>query len=244
MMMGGAAPRRAAAHLLSPLEQVDRGGWAAHLLTAHKAAVDLHETFTHDKLQMAFFAPRRLAITIPDDPRSAAKDFPPTMDTDVLPPGLLSPGSARGVIHIAAGIRRLSEWRRFLDILGAAPDHTRAKLLTHYGHDNVSVLLTNTPHAKNASPKVARVTIRRITGAPALGHHQCEASDACPVCDTRGNAPGSLEQHAARCPARGARAFMHAGLISTLQKVLKEAGVPTSSTPTEARGLRGRADKI
>jgi hypothetical protein len=35
---------------------------------------------------------------------------------------------------------------------------------------------------------------------------------------------------------------MHAGLITTLQKVLKEAGVPSSSTMTEARGLRGRAD--
>ena len=37
---------------------------------------------------------------------------------------------------------------------------------------------------------------------------------------------------------------MHARLIiSTLQKVLKEAGVPTSATITEARGLRERVDK-
>ena len=36
---------------------------------------------------------------------------------------------------------------------------------------------------------------------------------------------------------------MHAGLISTLQKVLHEAEVPTSATVTEARGLRGREDK-
>ena len=35
---------------------------------------------------------------------------------------------------------------------------------------------------------------------------------------------------------------MHAGLITTLQKVLHEAGVPPSATLTEARGLRGRAD--
>ena len=36
---------------------------------------------------------------------------------------------------------------------------------------------------------------------------------------------------------------MHDGLISTLQKVLHEAGVPTSATLAEARGLRGREDK-
>jgi len=60
------------------------------------------------------------------------------------------------------------------------------------------------------------------------------------VCDTQGNAPESLEQHAVRCPAGGARAFMHAGLISTLHKVLQEVGVPTSATLTEVRGLRGK----
>jgi len=166
---------------------------------------------------MAFLlAPRGLVITIPGDPRSVAKELPPSLDTDVLPQGLLSPGSARGVKHIAAGIRRLSGWRRFLDILGAAPEHTRAQLLTRVGHDSVSVLLADKPRAKNVSPEAARVTNRRVTGAPALEHQQCGASSACPVCDTRGNAPESLEQHAVRCPARGARAFMHGGLISTL----------------------------
>ena len=80
-----------------------------------------------------------------------------------------------------------------MDILGAAPKHTRAKLLTHFGHGSVSVLLADTPHAKNVSPEAPRVTIQRVTGAPALGHQQCGASAACPVCDTRGNAPESLE---------------------------------------------------
>jgi hypothetical protein len=62
------------------------------------------------------------------------------------------------------------------------------------------------------------------------------------VCDTRGNAPESREQQAVWCPAGGARAIMHASLISTLQKLLQEAGVPTSTTLTEARGLRGKGD--
>ena len=58
LMMGGATPRRAAAHLFSPLEQADRGGWAAHLLKAHQAAVDLcWEFFTHDDLHITFLLP-------------------------------------------------------------------------------------------------------------------------------------------------------------------------------------------
>ena len=108
LMMGGATPRRAAAHLLSPLEEADRGGWAAHLLKAHQAEVDLQESFTHDDLQLpVLLAPRGLFITILGGPRSVAKELPPTVDTDVLPLGPLSPGSARGVKHIAAEIRRL-----------------------------------------------------------------------------------------------------------------------------------------
>ncbi len=55
--------------------------------------------------------------------------------------------------------------------------------------------------------------------------------------------PESLEQHAVRCPAGGAWAFMHVGFMSTLYKVLHEAGVLTFATLTEARGLRGRVDK-
>ena len=35
---------------------------------------------------------------------------------------------------------------------------------------------------------------------------------------------------------------MHVGLISTLEKVVQEAGVPTSATLAEARGLRERED--
>jgi len=35
---------------------------------------------------------------------------------------------------------------------------------------------------------------------------------------------------------------MHVGLISTFQNVLIEAGVPTSATVAEARGLRRRED--
>ena len=36
---------------------------------------------------------------------------------------------------------------------------------------------------------------------------------------------------------------MHTSLITTLQKIMKEAGIPTSATLAEARGLRGGRDK-
>ena len=195
LMMGGHAPRKAAAHLMNPSEQADGGGWATHLLDAHKAAVGLEKSFSNDDMEMAFLlAPRGLVITLPGDPCNVAKEVPPKL-------GLLSHGSARGVKYIVAGIRRISHWRHFLDILGSSPDQIRTKLLTHFGHGGVSFLLADTPHANNVSAEAARVTIRRATGAPALGHRQCGPTTTCHVCDTRGNELESLEQHAVRCPA-------------------------------------------
>ncbi len=41
-------------------------------------------------------APRGLVITLPGDPRSVTKGLPPTVDTDVLPLGPLSPGAPGG----------------------------------------------------------------------------------------------------------------------------------------------------
>ena len=110
LLMGGPTPRKAAAHLLNPSDQVHGGGWARHLLDAHKAAVDLQESFSRDELQMAFLlAPRGIVITLPGDPRNVAKELPPTVGTDVLPLGPISPGGLRGIKHIADGIRRLSD---------------------------------------------------------------------------------------------------------------------------------------
>jgi hypothetical protein len=83
-----------------------------HLMDAHREAVNLHESFTADELHTALLlAPRVLVITVQGDPSSVAKDLPPTVDTDVLPTGPLSSGSARSVKHVVAGMRRLSDWR-------------------------------------------------------------------------------------------------------------------------------------
>jgi hypothetical protein len=73
------------------------------------SGVELHESFFNEGLEMAFMLPPRgHIITLPSNPRSVAKELPPTVDTNILPLGSLYPGSARGVKHIAAGIRRLS----------------------------------------------------------------------------------------------------------------------------------------
>ena len=89
---------------------------------------------------MAFLLfPRGLFTTLLGDPENVNNELPQTVDTDGLPPGPLSPRSARGVKHIADGIRRLADWRHFLDILEGALDQVRTKLLTHSGHGNVSV---------------------------------------------------------------------------------------------------------
>jgi len=59
-----------------------------HLLDAHRAAVNLQESYTADELQNALLlAPRGLLITVPGDPSNVAKDLPPTVDTDVPPAG-------------------------------------------------------------------------------------------------------------------------------------------------------------
>ena len=139
--MGGSTPRRVAADLREPPERGPVRGWAAHLLAAHRAAVCLQESFTTADLHRAFLlAPRGLVIKLPGDPNNAAKELPQTVETEVVPLGCLSPGSTRGIKHVASGLRRLMDWRKFLDILSASPAQVRTKLLTHSGHGSVSVL--------------------------------------------------------------------------------------------------------
>jgi len=175
LLMGGTTPRKVAADLLSPSEQGNGGGWASHLPEAHKMAVDLQESFSNGDMQMAFHLdPRGLVIFLPCDPRSVSKEQAPTVDTDVIPPGRLPPGSTRGVKHVAAGIRRLSDYRRFLDILGASPDQVRTKLLTHSGHGRVSVLHTNTPmptmcRRRQRASRSAELPERRPLGTSSAG---------------------------------------------------------------------------
>ena len=127
------------------------------------------------------------------DPRSVAKELPPTVDTDVLPLGPLSPGGPRtgGKPHCCGNTSplRLAILPQSPSVVPRSGTH---QPLTHSGHGNVSVLHSDIPHANNVSAEAARVTIRRVTGAQTLGHRQSRPTSTCPVCDTRGNAQESL----------------------------------------------------
>jgi hypothetical protein len=103
-----------------------------------------------------------MVLSLPGDPSSVAKELPQTVDPDVIPIGCLLPGSTEGIKHDAAGLRRLANWRRFLDILGASHAQVRSMLLTHFDHGKVSVLHADMYHAINVSAEAARVTIHLL----------------------------------------------------------------------------------
>ncbi len=113
------------------------------------------------------------------------------------------------------------------------------KLLSHFGHENVSILILDSPQGRSASPLLARTTIRRFTGAPSLGDIPPDLrSPHCPQCGLLSCSPESLECHVARCPNGGARYLMHHGLIKSRRFVVEEAGVPKAAIVEEAQGLR------
>jgi hypothetical protein len=122
-----------------------------YLLEADGTSEDLHESFTPEEFKTTFLlAFSGHVITLAGYPINVNKELPQSVDTDVLPLGpLLSSWSARGVNHIADGIRHLTDWRHFNDILEVAPGHVRAKLLIHSGHGSVSILLLDISHANN-----------------------------------------------------------------------------------------------
>jgi hypothetical protein len=82
LLMGGPTPRKVAIELLDPLGQGPEGGWAAHLLEAHRSAVELQESFSAEDLHPAFLlAPRGLVVSLHGDSSSVAKDLPATVVT-------------------------------------------------------------------------------------------------------------------------------------------------------------------
>ena len=244
MWIGESTARKVAEQLLHSATVEREKSGAKYLLKAHQTTITLQESFTPEELKVAFFmAPCGLVVATPGDPSNVNKDLAHIVKTGIIPPASLSPGSTKGVMHIAAKIRRLVDWRHLMDILATAPDQVRTKLLIHHGHGNVSVLLADTPPSRNIYAEAARVTIRRILGAAALGNDQLGSCAACPLCDTRGGASESLEKHVVRYPDRGAKTYMHAGLIACLQGVFKDAGVSASATVIEARGLGGGEDR-
>ena len=183
--------------------------------------------------------PRGNVITDAGDPDSVNLDLQDTINCEVLPPLEQAAGKPRGYKYIAAGLRRLAEWRSFMDVHSNSSPSEQTKLLTHSGHGSVSALKLDTTQAKAVSPQCARVMIRRITGSAALGKDQLDSSATCTQCDHPAGSPEALlERHSVRCPNGGQRHYMHAGLVAVIVAILLMAGIPKSSIVVEKKGLR------
>jgi hypothetical protein len=90
-------------------------------------------------------ATRGSNITNVGDPSSVAQDLPPTIQTDVTPSMDVDAAAPKGVRFVAAGLRKLSEWRAFFHLHNNVPSSTKPKLLTYFGHANVLILHFDIP---------------------------------------------------------------------------------------------------
>ena len=91
--------------------------WAWHMTVVNVEEAKVMEGSFHqsDHDLANLMLPRGNIITAPGDPDSVNFDLPNTIDCEVLPPLDQAVGKPRGYKHVAAGLRRLTEWRSFLD---------------------------------------------------------------------------------------------------------------------------------
>jgi hypothetical protein len=109
-------------------------------------------------------------ITTVGDPASVAQDLPPTIHMDVTPPLESATATPNGVRFVAVGLAKEScRMEGLLHHAQHSSPLTQPKLLTHYGHGNISNLHSDIPPGRAVSTSRTRATILRITGAPCLG---------------------------------------------------------------------------
>ena len=234
-----------ALHLSKPLVTQTIHPWAWHISVSLEEARVLEQSFSQEEHDLAPTYCSSLVATniiaIAGDPDSVNLDLPDTIECEVLPQlEHAVMGKPRGFKQIAAGLRRLAEWRSFLDIYHNSPQSEQTEMLTHSGHGSVTALKLNTTQAKAVSPQCVRVMIRRITGSASLGKEQLDTAAVCKQCDHPAGSPESLERHSTRCANDGGqRHYMHAGLVVALIVItLLMSGVPKSSIVLEKKGLR------
>ncbi len=145
-MIGGTTTARAAI-LIADLETAsDTFAWAAYLMVAHRKALDLQTFFTSPELYtISLVAPRGNIIQFAGDPSSTAPALTPILDVDVTPALTEEVRAPKGVRFVGTGLLRLRDWRTFLSYLVEALPSTKPKLLSHSGHDSVSILTFDTP---------------------------------------------------------------------------------------------------
>jgi hypothetical protein len=183
-------------------------------------------------------APRSYIITSSGDPSSVDQDLLPTIPVDTIPrldEVVVAPKRAR---FIASNIKSLTNWRALFELLSSAPLSTKPKLLTHSGHGNVSIMLSDITPGRDISPSTARITIKRITRAPCLGRHRMSSRNRCLQCGLATGTCESLEHHSVRCPHGGMRQMMHASLVGVLRSIFRDVGIPYRVVVTKARRLR------
>jgi hypothetical protein len=126
----------------------------------------LQQSFTPAKRHSAdALAPRGNIIYSAGDPSSTVEDLPSTIDNEELPELHASTAAPKGVRYIAARVRKMMDWRKKITLHSRTLARDQLKLLTHDGHGSVTLLQTDIPIGQHTSAEIARMTIRRITGA-------------------------------------------------------------------------------
>ena len=182
-------------------------------------------------------APRGNIISTVGNPSSVAHDLAPTIHTNGKLPLDSVAAALKGVQFLAAGLRKLVEWRAFLNFHNEPPPFTQPKILTHSGHNKVSIMHSDKPHGRAVSSSTARAIIHRITGAPYLGILRFYVGTHCPKCGLTIGSGESLERHVVLFPNWGMRHMMHSGMIGFLVSILTGVRLPYIAVVTKARGL-------
>ena len=112
------------------------------------------QSFTvEERTKANLVAPRGNIITTTGDQSAitgepVAHDLSPTIQLNVTPPLAFAAAAPKGVRFVAAGLRKLAEWRAFFTLKSSVLLLTQPKLLTHSDHGNVSIL-HSTPWQSN-----------------------------------------------------------------------------------------------
>ena len=129
---GGSTNRELTAALHNPVARKATNKWADTVHTAHDSAKQLELSFSPAKRHAAHtMAPRGNTIFSAGDPTSEVVDLPPTIDDDDFPELHQATTAPKGVMYIAARIRKWKERRRFFDLHSRIPSRDQPKLLTH-----------------------------------------------------------------------------------------------------------------
>ena len=96
--------------------------WATFICGAHADALGLQQSFTvFERTTANLGAPRGNIISTVNDPSSVAQELPATIHTHVTPPLDAAAAAPKGVRFVAAGMRKLAEWRAFFCMHGEVP---------------------------------------------------------------------------------------------------------------------------